>query len=301
MVEDIGKIISNGFETYTRNLNLGIPFLLNIFITGMLAVIVLGFGFFHIFGQSLSSLENVTSPEALLSILYPIVKQHYLEIGVLILLYFLVSMFIQSFFMAGAIGMAQKATETGTSELSTMVDAGKKNVSNLYLAEVLVGLLYLAGIVFLVPGAIKADINSLSSQANILLIIAGVFLWLVYIMILSIILAAFSYALVIENLAPVDGITAGFNFFNKNKSDVFLLWLITGIIIVTFTLIGDVIGTIPVIKSIWPFISMFISAFVFAPLTTLWWVRLYMERTNKKLYFNELLAHPNDLAKLKAS
>ncbi|MDD5474809.1 MAG: hypothetical protein PHU34_11795 [Candidatus Methanoperedens sp.] len=300
MVEDIGKIISNGFETYTRNLNLGIPFFLNIFITGMLAVIVLGFGFFSIFGQSLSSLENVTSPEALLSILYPIVKQHIIEIGVLILLYFLVSVFLQSFFMAGAIGMAQKATETGTSELSTMIDAGKKNVSNLYLAEVLVGLLYMAGVVFLVPGALKADIKPLS-DANVLLIFGGIFLWLVYIMILSIMLVAFSYALVIENLAPVDGITAGFNFFNKNKSDVFMLWLITGIIIVTFTIIGDVIGTIPVIKSIWSFISMFISAFVFAPLTTLWWTRLYMDRTNKKLYFNELLAHPNDLAKLKAS
>jgi hypothetical protein len=43
MVEDIGKIISNGFETYTKNLNLGVPFVLNVIIMG-LAFIILGFG-----------------------------------------------------------------------------------------------------------------------------------------------------------------------------------------------------------------------------------------------------------------
>jgi len=40
MVEDIGKIISNGFETYTKNLNLSIPFVLNVVITGLLLVII---------------------------------------------------------------------------------------------------------------------------------------------------------------------------------------------------------------------------------------------------------------------
>jgi hypothetical protein len=41
MVEDLGKIISNGFETYTKNLNLGIPFALNVIITSLLAFIIL--------------------------------------------------------------------------------------------------------------------------------------------------------------------------------------------------------------------------------------------------------------------
>ncbi len=304
MVEDIGKIISKGFETYTNNINLGIPFVLNAFITGFLAIIMLFGGFFYIFSPYLPSLENVTSPQEIFFIILPVITQHLPEIVGLILLYFVIASFFQSFFVAGAVGMAQKATETGKSELSTMIEAGKKNVVNLYLADILVGLLSIAGIVFLVPGAMKADITQILSSENpgaILLLGGGFLLWIVYLVIISLLLAVFTYALVIDNLGPIDGILTGFRFFNNHKFDVFLLWLIIGVIVIVLTIIGEVMRVIPVMNTIWGIINMFISVFVIPPLTTLWWVRLYMERTNKKLYFNELLAHPNDLAKLKAS
>lgn len=304
MAEDIRKIISNGLETYTKNLNLGIPFVLNFFITGLLAVIMFGIGFFYIFGSSLSSLKNAASPQAIISIILSIITQHLLEIVILILIIFLIIMFFQSFFVAGAIGMTQQATETGKSELSTMIKVGKKNVVNLYLAEILVGLLYLAGIVFIVPGAMKTDITQLLSPANagaLLLLIGGFLLWVIYTVILSLVLAVFPYALVIDALGPVDGILTGFRFFNKHRFDVFLLWLIIGVIVIVLMIIGQVMGFIPVINLIWPFINMFISIFVIPPLTTLWWVRLYMTRTDKKIYFNELLAHPNDIEKLTAN
>jgi hypothetical protein len=211
--------------------------------------------------------------------------------------------FFQSFFMAGAIGMAQKATETGKSDLSAMIEAGKKNVVNLYLAEVLVGLLALAGIVFIVPGAMGINLDQLLSEANasaVLLLAGGIFLWAIYIAILSIFLAVFSYALVIENLGPVDGIVAGFGFFKAHKSDVFLLWVIIGVILIILMIADAIIGGIPVLNVIWQFASFIINFLIIPPLTTLWWVRLYMTRTGKKLYFNDLLAHPNDLEKLKA-
>ncbi len=304
MVEDIGKIISKGFETYTNNINLSIPFVLNAFITGLLAVFMLGLGFFYIFGPYLPSLENATRPQEIFFIILPVITQHLPEIVVLILLYFVIASFFQSFFVAGAVGMAQKATETGKSELSTMIEAGKKNVVNLYLADILVGLLSIAGIVFLVPGAMKADITQILSSENpgaILLLGGGFLLWIVYLVIISLLLAVFTYALVIDNLGPVDGILTGFRFFNNHKFDVFLMWLIIGVIVIVLAIIGEVMRVIPVMNTIWSIINMFISVFVIPPLTTLWWVRLYMERTNKKLYFNELLAHPNDLAKLRAS
>jgi len=60
-------------------------------------------------------------------------------------------------------------------------------------------------------------------------------------------------------------------------------------------------GIIPIINIIWIFVSLSISLFILPPLTTVWWVRLYMTRTDKKIYFSELLAHPNDLEKLKES
>jgi len=302
MVEDIGKIISNGFETYSKNLNLGVPFALNVIITSLLAFIVLGFGFFNIFGPSLATLENVTTPQEALLIIIPLVMTHLAQIIILLITFFLISLAIESFFNAGAFGMARQATETGKSELTTMVEAGKKNVVNLFLADILVGLLSLAGIVFIVPGALKFDINQLLSPEKNgapLLLIAGIFLWVLYWLILGLVLAVFRYALVVDNLEPIDGIVTGFNFFKKNKSEVFVLWLILGIIIVAITIIGELMRFSPVMNLIWPLVNVFINVFVVAPLTTVFWVRLYMTRTGKGVYFNDLLLHPNDLAKLK--
>jgi hypothetical protein len=301
MVEDIGKIISNGFETYTKNLNLGIPFALNVIITSLLAFIILGFGFLNIFGPSISTLENATTPQEILSIIIPLVMTHLTQIIILLITFFLISLAIQSFFNAGAIGMARQATETGKTGPTAMVEAGKKNVVNLFLAEVLVGLLSLAGIVFIVPGALKFDINQLlfpEKNGAPLLLIAGILLWVLYVVILNLVLAVFRYALVVDNLEPIEGITAGFNFFKKNKSEVFVLWLILGIIIVAITIIGELMRFSPVMNFIWPLVDVFINVFVVAPLTTVFWVRLYMTRTGKEVYFNDLLLHPNDLAKL---
>lgn len=303
-MEDIGKIISNGFETYTKNLSLAIPFILNAVITGILAVAMFGIGFFYLFGSSLSALGSASTPEAVTAILLPLITQHFYEIVILVIIYFLIFLFFQSFFMAGAISMAQKATETGSSDLSAMIEAGKKNVVNLYLAEILVGLLALAGIVFIVPGATKINLDQLLSGNNAdaaLMLAGGVFLWAIYIAIISLFLAVFSYALVIENLGPVDGIAAGFGFFKAHKFDVFLLWVITGIILIVLMIVDAIFGEIPVLDIIWQFVSLIINILIIPPLTTLWWVRLYMTRTGKKLYFNDLLAHPNDLEKLKAN
>ncbi len=300
MVEDLGKILSKGFETYTKNLNLSIPFIINVVITGLLSVIMLFAGFFYIFGSSLSSLKNATTPQQAISIILPLVLHHIHEIVMLIIIYFLIVSFIESFFLAGAIGMAQQATETGKAELSTMIEAGKKNVVNLYLAEILVGLIYFAGVVFIVPGAMRINLDQILSFSDIsafLPLIGGFLLWAIYLVILSLVLAVFIYALVIDALSPIDGILAGFRFFTKHKFEVFMLWLIAGIIVIVLFIIEQVMGLIPVAKIIWPFINMIISIAVIPPLTTLWWVRLYMTRTDKKIYINELLAHPNDLEK----
>jgi hypothetical protein len=300
MVEEIGKLIRNGFETYTKNLNLSIPLILNFFITIILVAILAAIGFLYILGSSMTSLENVSSPQQLVSILLPLITQHIFEIAVVILTIVVVISFIQSFFTAGAIGMAKQATEIGKSELSTMADAGKKNVINLFLAEILVGLLSLAGIVFMIPGAMKVDITELLSSKNTeaaMLLLAGFLMWMLYLFIINLVLAVYRYALVIEGLDPIEGITLGFRFFNQHKSDVFILWLFIGVIIIVFAIIGEVMGQIPIISIIWAIINMIISFFIIPPLTIVWWVRLYMTRTDKQIYFNDLLAHPNDLGK----
>ncbi len=296
MVEDIGKIISNGFETYSKNLNLGIPFVLNFFISQILSFIFFSVGFSYILGPEFSSLDNTASPEQIFSIIFPLLKSHIFELVFLMLLFILISLFLSSFFVAGAIGMAKQATENGKSEISTMVESGKKNVASLFLANILVGLLFLAGLAFLVPGAI---VRPSSGGIGPILLLGGFLLWVIYVIILTIVLAVFSYAIVIDNLEPVDGILAGFNFFNKHKSDVFLLWLIILIILIV-VILGLILLGVKISLSFMEIAIIFVSIFVISPLSTVLWTRLYMTRTGKKIYFNELLAHPNDLEKLKS-
>ena len=302
MVEDIGKIISNGFGTYTKNLNICIPFILNFFISMVIAALIAGFGFMYIFAPSLSSIEKASSPEAIASILLPLISQHIIEIAILVVIIFFLIFSIQAYFISGAIGMAIQATGSGKSHLLDMREAGKKNFINMFLAEILFSLISLAGIVFIVPGAMRIDISQILTSENtsgVALLMGGIFMWVIYLLILSILLAVFRYALVAENLGPIESMTASLDFFKKNKMDVILLFVIVIVLGVAFFIVDQVMGLIPVINIIWSFISMLISVIIIPPLTTVWWVRLYMIRTDKKIYFDELLAHPNDLEKIR--
>lgn len=293
MAEEIGKIISNGIETYTKNLNLCVPFVLYIVISWIVAAIMLIIGFLLLFGSAISDL-NADEPEALFLSIASIASQHIPEIVLLIISTFLLIMLIFAFFESGAIGMAKQATETGRSQLSTMMEAGRRNFVNLFLADVLVLLVALAGIIFIVPGIKNFDLDQPSASASLLLI-GGFLLWMVYLFIIGVTLAAFRYALVIESLGPVEGILAGIDFFKKNWFDVIILILITISVSIVFTIIDMVMNFIPIINNIWFFISLIITFCVLQPIMTVWWVRLYMTRTGKQVYVNDLLAHPNDL------
>jgi len=293
MAEEISKIISNGIETYTKNLNLCVPFVLYVFISWIFAAIMLIIGFLLLFGTDISDL-NVDEPEALFLSIASIASQHIPEIALLIISTFLIIMLIFAFFESGAIGMARQAIETGRSQVSTMIEAGRKNFVNLFLADLLVLLVALAGIVFIVPGIKNFDINQPSASAGILLG-GGFLLWMVYLLIIGAALAAFRYALVIGSLGPVDGILAGIDFFKKNWVDVIILILLTIAVSIVFAIIDMVMNFIPIISIVWSFISLIITFGVLQPIMTVWWVRLYMTRTGKPVYVNDLLAHPNDL------
>ncbi len=302
MVEDIGKIISNGFGTYTKNLNICVPFILDFFISVILALLMAVFGMFFIFGSSLSKIETASTPEALALVLLPLLALHIIEIAILIAAILLVVLLIQAYFTSGAIGMAIQATGSGKSSLSTMNDAGRKNLVNMFFAQILFGLISFAGIVFIVPGAMKIDISQLMDSTNpesAALFFAGLMVWILYIIVLSIVLVIFRYALVAENLGSIDSISAAFEFFKTNKRDVVLLFIFLIVVSFGFFIVDQIMGSLPIVTILWSFISFFISLIVIAPLTTIWWVRLYMVRTDKKIYFDELLAHPNDLEKLK--
>jgi hypothetical protein len=298
MVEDIGKIISNGFGTYTRNLNICIPFILNFILSLSLALIMIVFVFAYVMGSSLSNLENAKSPEAIAAILFPLISGHIMEIAILVMIILLVVFFIEAYFISGAIGMAIQANESGKSSVNMMRDAGKKNLMNMFFAQLLFGLLSLAGIVFIVPGAMKNDISQIFTSENtggVALLLGGFFLWMVYLVILGILLSVFSYALVADNLGPLESMWKSVSFFKQNKIDVILLFLATFFIGLVFVIIEAIIGSIIVNNFLRESINQFISLIIIQPLTTVLWVRLYMAKTNKKFYIDELLAHPNEL------
>ncbi len=301
MAEDIGKIISNGFGTYTRNPNICVPFVLNFILSASLALIMIVFVFAYVFGSSLSNLENAKSPEAIAAVLFPLVSGHIMEIAILVVMILLVVFFLQAYFISGAIGMAIQANESGRSSVFTMRDAGKKNLMNMFFAQLLFGLLSLAGIVFIVPGAMKTDISQIFTSENTggaALLIGGFFLWMVYLVILGILLSVFSYALVADNLGPLESMSKSVSFFKQNKIDVILLFLTTFFIGLVFVIIEAIIGSIIVNNFLRQSISQFISLIIIQPLTTVLWVRLYMAKTNKKFYIDELLAHPNELMEM---
>jgi hypothetical protein len=292
MAEEIGKIISNGIDTYTKNFNLCVPFILNIILSGLVVLIIIAIGFLSILGSL--SFNEYNSLEAISFAILSILGQHMYEIAALVIIGFLLLLLIASFFTSGAIGMARQATETGKSHISTMMESGKKNALNLFLAEILFLLLALAGIVFIVPGAVNVDFNQPSTGVGLMLI-GGFVLWMVYLLIISVSLAVFRYALVIDSHGPVGGILAGFDFFMKHMSDVMLLFFVTIGVAIVFAIIDHVMNLIPVMNIIWFFLSFVISLCIIYPIMTVWWVRLYMTRIGKQVYANDLLAHPNDL------
>ncbi|HLB69876.1 MAG TPA: hypothetical protein VJJ51_02405, partial [Candidatus Methanoperedens sp.] len=81
MVEDLEKIITNGFETYTKNLNLSIPFILSLVITGAVALVIFLVGFVLIFGSSLASLGDISNPEVFINAIVPFIMRHIFEIA----------------------------------------------------------------------------------------------------------------------------------------------------------------------------------------------------------------------------
>ncbi len=298
MVEEIRNIIGNGFETFKKNLNICVPFVLNSFIAGVLAALVFVFGILYIFGPSLSGLGDMKDPATIASIILPLIKQHIIDIIILIMVILISILIIQSYFIAGAVGMAIQATESGESKLSTMLEAGKKNLLNMFLAEILFGLLSLAGIVFIVPGAMKLDFSRISASENMggfVMLMGGFLVWVIYLVILGLIFSVFRYALVADGLGPIESLTASFHFFQKNRIDVFLLFIIIVAIFAVYFIVDGIMRLNPITNILWSIIGTAISVIVLPPLITIWWVRLFMVRTNRKIYVDELLAHPNDL------
>ena len=163
-MEEIGEILSRGFGVWKRNLNLCIPFLLNIiasmivFLPILAAIIVTIMPIDSLNDLNQTSLQDAGAMQEMLTrtgdSLKSLSGETILQIAGLFLALIVLTSLINSFFTAGAIGMARQALENGRSDISSMWSTGRRHFVRLFLATLLIELLTMAGMIFILPGII---------------------------------------------------------------------------------------------------------------------------------------------------
>lgn len=175
--------------------------------------------------------------------------------------------------------MARQALEKGRADTGAMWSAGKMQFWNMFLATLLMGLMTMAGLIFLLPGILRLPRPVQAEPAAMGMLIAGFLVFILYAFVLSLALAAAPYALVLEGLGPVQAIRAGIDFFRYNKFDVLILWLVVAALSITLQMVGSLFTTGN--STTYPLMSLvtgLVNLLVLVPLSNLWWTRLYMNR-----------------------
>lgn len=283
MVEEFSRILTNGFDTWRKNLVICLPFVFSLILTSVAAIMILGGALTVALGPLMPSLEqHLTNsgeipPEIIQQLQLQLLQNPGIIIAAIVVTTIAV-LLINSFFIAGAIGMAKEATAKGMTGLSEMMYYSRRKFMSLLFANIIVGLITFAGAVFLIPGILellpvittaKTPLDVMATSALPLLSL-GVMTMILYMLVVSIILAVPPYAVVIDDLGAVEGVKKGFGFFMAHKLDVALIWLIL-LVIALFS--GITLGSIPYIGQ---WLSMAVSVIVIQPLTAIWWSRLYL-------------------------
>ena len=291
-MERIGEVLRNGAYTWKQNPILCAPFVLDtlarfLFVMLVLAglAVVIGTDRFMAIGSGISDImqasqtpgePSLEAAEAMVEVYQLVLPFTRLFIAALII-FGIGSALIRTFFEVGAVGMAKNATMTGTTRMNDLFWYGRRSTVSLFLANIVIALIFLAGIVFLVPGILLLDASDGSGVAMAAFAI-GIILWIGYIIVLSIVLAPVTYALVIDNTGPIGGIEKGRKFFSSHKLDVFLMWLVVIAISMLIFTVGQIFFIHPVTTVIWQFVATLINICILLPLITVWWTRLYLSR-----------------------
>ncbi len=291
-MERIGEVLRNGSYTWKQNPILCAPFALDtlagflffvLVFAGLVAVI--GTDLFMAIGSGVSEImqasqtpgePSLEAAEAMVEVYQLAVP--FIEVFIVTLITMGIgSALIHTFFVAGAVGMAKNATMTGTTRMNDLFWYGRRSTVSLFLANIVILLIFLAGIAFLVPGIMLLDASDSGGVAMAAFAI-GIILWIGYIISLSIGLAPVTYALVIDNKGPIEGIERGWKFFSSHKLDVFLMWVVMFAISMLIFTVGQIFFIHPVTTVIWQFVATLINICIIMPLITVWWTRLYLDR-----------------------
>ncbi len=270
-MQDVGTLLRNGLKTWKRNLNICIPLVLNMIVVGTIWLIMV----FMVFSPIMPHLQTPDiSPESILAQTMPMMG----TIALAFLVFVILAGLIGAFFGAGAIGMAKKAMGGEQSSLSDMVEHGKRSFISIFFADIIVGLMFLMGAVFLVPG-----ILSTSDTSAIPKFLIGALIFVLYALIVSIIFAVVRYAIVVDEIGAIRGVKRGAGFFLDHKLDVFLIWLTIVAVSVCLSMIAMIMEYVPYVGTVWPVFNSVIFIVVIAPLSIIWWTGLYMDRAEKAI------------------
>lgn len=285
-MEEIGELIGKGFGTWRRNLSLCFPFLLS-FILSIL-IIIPALAVFVLTTVPLASLnttavESMEEMQELLSQMEDSISglplQQFVQIVLLFVVLIVLLSLVSAFFTAGAIGMARQALEKGKSDTGAMWSAGRKHLLNMFIATILMNLMTMAGLIFIAPGIAMLPSSLQAEPQAVGLLVLGVLMLILYVFALSLALAAAPYALVVDNMGALAAIKASISFFRYNKFDVLVLWLVVVAISFGLQMIGGSFSAKE--SSTYQLLSVvtgLINILVLAPLSNVWWTRLYMDR-----------------------
>jgi hypothetical protein len=304
MYEDLSRVIGNGFGTWRDNLILCIPFLVGAafaIIVGIVSLILI----FSLNPESFQELGDASLEMGKLTFgeIVSVAERNPVPF-VILLITVLAEAFVDSFFRAGAVGMARQATVEMTTTSRTMWAAGRRFAADIFFVRFILGFIMLAGLVLIVPGLIHfleslgvystedlavLNLDTISEALTafdpqvVSSLFLGLSLFIIYLLTISLLFAVVFYAVVLDDLGPIAAIRSAINFFRSNLFDVFIIWLTVMALSLSVGMVGQLFANNPSAASAWSFFSVASSLVVIEPLSTVWWTRLYMSRTGKKL------------------
>jgi len=303
--EGMNTLFMRGYTIWRDNLNICIPFVL-MYLTRLIysimvfagVTLVIGVDILNVISESMSELVAINEPqaqltqiEAIMEIIAPFVDVFIVAGIVLVLGWGL----INAIFKSGAYAMIHKALQYNTTGIEDLKDSIRANALNMYIADILKVLLIMAGIVLIVPGGVLLQLAETSTAVGVIggmLFFIGIIAWSVAMIFISFALVEMDFILVAKRLNPFDAIKESYRFFIANRMDVLIMWLMLMSIGLVYSAIMNLFSAVPVVGAVAYIIDMLIATLLISPLFSIWWMRLYMDRSSGELYMNELLKYP---------
>jgi hypothetical protein len=272
----IEEVLNRGLTAWIRNLKISVPFILSVIIIGIIWI-----AYMFLFIAAVVPSVAPLMAEPVMSDIIEAITPHIVYLGGGFAILLIISSLIEVFFTAGAIGMAKDVALNGRTSYEEMINSGKAHFFNYFLLQILFYLIILAGIIFVIPGILQVGdlTNPDAIMQNLLVLGAGFLLWITYGIAVSIILAVSYYALVVDNLGPIQALKTGYRFFLNNKATVVILWLLTIVVVVALNSLGTLFASFEYLSIVWSVISTVLSIVVIPAVFTIWWTFLYMGKT----------------------